>query len=139
MSKQLEEEQKSMQDEDDMPYFEWMDALKEKMDIYKPTEREFELVRRYSNNINDRFYAFTGQQAKKEIVLAKFDQIWHHHKAWKKPLYRHSFRRAQHIDSPGQEARRARMGSVRRHNRAQVSFFCRYIIAKKNLKIPLKF
>jgi hypothetical protein len=92
---------------------------------------------RFLNNVKDSAYLTSRGDPYEH--LRNVAQLWQHNKHWMKPLFRHPHRRAQAMDRPSQEKRVALVGARRRYNRVQVSFFCRYIIAKKNLKIPLKF
>ena len=136
MSKKQDDDQVDL---DNLPYQEWIETFMKKTKEQDLTAYDLDIYHKYTNNLNDRYYSFRGHEARRDMFAPKFHQIWQHHKSWLKPFTRSTIKRRMHIDSPGQEARRNRVGAVRRSNRSQVSFYCRYVIAKKNLKIPLKF
>lgn len=60
------------------------------------------------------------------------ERLWKEAKAEKRKFAASDFKRMREFDTPGQELRFKKSRNVRKRNRSQVSFLCRYVLSQKN-------
>lgn len=60
------------------------------------------------------------------------DRLWKEGRLEKMKMANGEFRRLRGYSAPAQERRFTISANIRKRNRAQASFFCRYILTQKN-------
>ena len=118
-------------EEEYFPYSHWIDNLEKKVSKDVQPE-EIAWQRKIFINAIGRYYSVKRTQRNADELVAKANQVWMHDRMWKSNVHRHPMKRMQELHAPGQERRIARVGAHRKSNRNQISFFCRYMIVKKN-------